>query len=57
MNDKFRVGKRYVADALLCLSEWREMMRYKQPVLIAHGTDDELVDIDMHVVLQRYFKC
>ena len=45
MNDKFRVGKRYVADAIV-LSEWREMMRYKNPVLIVHGTDDELVDID-----------
>lgn len=45
LNDKFRVGKRYVADAIK-LSEWREMMRYKNPVLIVHGTEDELVDID-----------
>ncbi len=30
---------------LLLLSEW-QMMRYENPVLIVHGTDDELVDID-----------
>lgn len=42
---RFNMGKRYMADAIV-LSEWKEMMRYKNPVLIVHGTDDELVDID-----------
>ncbi len=32
------------------------MMRYKNPVLIVHGTDDELVDIDYARKAARYFQ-
>ena len=50
LEDKFRVtgsvnlGKKFVEDAIK-LDPWKEMEGFDKPVLICHGTKDELVDI------------
>lgn len=43
--ERFEMGRRYAEDAME-LNEWKEMLRYRNPVLIVHGTDDALVDVD-----------
>ena len=50
LEEKFRVtgsvnlGRKFVEDAVK-LDPWKEMEGFDKPVLICHGTKDELVDI------------